>query len=164
MKVTRDTADQLIIENNPVWLAVFVSLFAFLFVVVGLFTLQTETFVGTVFIIGGVVIGSVFNLAFIRRTQLILDRPRNLVELRRRSMIGYKRRTWELGHLNHAVVQSSHSGDTNTYRAALVFDDGMDAGTHPITLVYSSGSGAKRASDAVNRWTSASLDSRPATP
>lgn len=164
MKVTRDTPNQLIIENNPVWLAVFVSLFAFLFIVVGIFIVQAETFVGIAFITGGLVIGSVFNLAFIRRTQLILDRPKNLVELRRRSMIGYKRRTWELGHLNQAIVQTSHSGDTNTYRAALVFDDGMDAGTHPLTLVYSSGGGAKRASAAVNRWTSASLDSRRATP
>ncbi|MGJ8615259.1 MAG: hypothetical protein ACSHWS_00375 [Sulfitobacter sp.] len=163
MKVTRDTPDQLIIENNPVWLAVAVSAFAFLFIVVGLFTLQAEIFVGIAFIVGGSVIGIVFNLAFIRRTQLILNRTDNLVELRRKSLLGYKRRTWELEFLNSAIVQSSYSGDTNTHRAALIFDDGMDAGTHPITLVYSSGSGAERAMTAINTWLATSLDSSPTT-
>ncbi len=159
MKVIRDTSDQLIIENNPVWLAVFVSSFAVVFIGAGLFSLQSDTFVGVAFIIGGLVIGTVFNIAFIRRTQLILDAPRNLVELRRKSLLGYKRRNWELCYLDRAEVQVSHSGDTDTYRAALIVTDGMDAGTHPITVVYYSGKGAKRAVTAINDWLAAMLDS-----
>jgi len=152
MKVTRDTPDQLIIENNPVWLAILISIPLFVFLVVGIFTIKTDLSTGLVFVVGSLIMGVVFNLAFIRRTQLILDRSRNLVELRRRSMLGYKKRTWELGYLDRVVIQSSNSGDSTTYRAAMVFSDGMDAGTHPITLVYSSGSGADRAAGAINRW------------
>ncbi|MGC1495797.1 MAG: hypothetical protein WA790_08310 [Sulfitobacter sp.] len=159
MKVTRNTPDQLIVENNPIWLAVFVSSFALIFIVAGIFTVQSETFVGVAFIIGGLVIGSVFNIVFIRRTQVILDRPRNLVELRRKSLLGFKRRTWELGHLERADVQTSRSDDSDTHRAVLVFSDGMDAGIHPITVVYTSGSGADRAASAINSWLAAPLDS-----
>ncbi len=163
MKVTRNTPVQLIIENNPIWLAIFVSSFALAFVIAGIFTVQSETFVGVAFIIGGLIIGTVFNIAFIRRTQLILDGPGNLVELRRKSLLGYKRRTWELRYLDRAEIQTSRSGDTDTHRAVLVIADGMDAGTHPITVVYSSGNGAKRASTTINNWLTATLDSKPPT-
>lgn len=159
MKVTRDTADQLIVENNPIWLAIFVSTFALTFIAAGLFIIQEATLFGAAFVLGGVVIGVVFNIAFVRRTQLILDAPRNLVELRHKSLLGYKRRTWDLIHLDRAIIQTSRSSDTTTYRSALVISDGMDAGTHPITIVYSSGSGADRAAAAINRWRAAALDS-----
>jgi len=160
MKVTRNTPEQLIIENNPLWLAIFISVFSLVFIGVGLATIQTETSTGIAFLLGGVVMGAGFTVAFIRRTQLILDQPRNLVELRRKSLLGYHRRSWDLHDLDRALIETSRSGDTNTYRAALHFDDGMDAGTHPITLVYSSGKGARRAETAINGWLAA-LDSAP---
>ncbi|MCX7558614.1 hypothetical protein OS190_03485 [Sulfitobacter sp. F26204] len=156
MKITRNTPDQLIIENNPIWLAVFVSAFAMVFVAIGLFNIGAEPVMGFAFIGGGLFFGILFNLAFIRRTQLILDGPRNLVELRRRGWLNYVSMTWELRYLDRAIVESSNSGDSTTYRAAFVINGGMDAGTHPVTLVYSSGRGAKRAKDAINAW----LDSR----
>lgn len=159
MKVTRDTPEQLIVENNPIWLAVFVSLFGLIFVGVGLSLLGSETGMAMLFIGGGLAIGIGFNMIFIRRTQLILDQARNLVELRRRSWLGYSSRTWELQYLKRAEVQTSRSGDTDTHRAVLIIDGGMDAGDHPLTLVYSSGSGARRAQAAVNDWLGA-LDSR----
>lgn len=160
MKITRNTPDQLIIENNPLWLAIFISVFSLVFVGIGLFTIRTEPGTGIAFLLGGLVMGGGFTTAFIRRTQLILDRPRNLVELRRKSLLGYHRRSWDLHDLDRALVETSHSSDTNTYRAALHFSGGMDAGTHPVTLVYSSGSGARRAETAINDWL-ATLDSTP---
>lgn len=159
MKVTRITPDQLIIENNPIWLAIFVSVFGLIFFGVGLSLLGSETTTALVFMAGGLGIGIGFNMIFIRRTQLILDAPRNLVELRRRSWLGYSVRTWALNNLNRAEVQTSRSGDTNTHRAVLIIDGGMDAGDHPLTLVYSSGSGARRAQAAINDWLGA-LDSK----
>ncbi len=159
MKITRETPDQLIIENNPIWLAIFVSVFGLIFFGIGLANVRAEPGMGIAFIAGGLAIAVGFNMIFIRRTQLILDRPRNLVELRRKGWLNYVSMTWELQYLTRADVQSSSSGDTNTYRAALQISGGMDAGTHPITLVYSSGRGAKRAANAINRW----LDSQAAT-
>lgn len=152
MKVTRETPDQLIIENNPIWLAVFISVFALVFVAVGLFLMSTEFWMGVAFTGAGLVVGVVFNLAFTRRTQVIFDRPGNLVEMRRKSLLGYSKRSWHLEHLSGADVQSSRSDNTTTYRAVMIIDGGMDAGTHPLTLVYSSGSGAQTAANAINRW------------
>ena len=158
MKVTRETPEQLIVENNPILLALFVSVFGLTFVGIGLANIGSDFTMGALFILGGLIIGIGFNMIFIRRTQLILDAPRNLIELRRRSWIRYSAMTWELRYLHSAIVQTSHSGDTPTHRAALIISGGMDAGTHPITLVYSSGSGADRAATAINRW-HAALDS-----
>ena len=163
MKIKRQTSDQLIVENNPIWLAIFVSLFGLTFFGIGLANLSAQPGMAIAFMLGGLGIGFGFNMIFIRRTQLILDRPRNLVELRRRSWFGYTKMTWRLDYLHRAIVQTSSSGDTDTHRAALVIRDGMDAGTHPITLVYSSGRGARRAVDAINEWCAA-LDSSPPTP
>lgn len=162
MKVTRDTPEQLIVENNPIWLAIFVSLFGLLFVGIGIANLGNDPAMALPFILGGLGIAIGFNMIFIRRTQVILDAPRDLVELRRKSWLGYTRMTWQLRYLDRAVVQTSRSGDSKTYRAALIIDGGMDAGTHPITLVYASGRGARRGADAINGWLAA-LDSRAAT-
>ena len=162
MKVTRDTPDQLIIENNPLWLAILVSLFGLTFLGIGLANFGSDPGTGAIFALCGLGIAVGFNMIFIRRTQLILDRSRQLVELRRRSWFGYSRMTWDLRHLSGAIVQTSRSGDTDTHRAALVFDGGMDAGTHPVTLVYSSGRGARRAKEAIDAWR-ARVDSTPST-
>lgn len=158
MKITRNTPEQLIVENNPVWLAIFVSVFGLIFFGVGLSQLGSQTGMALMFMAGGLGIGIGFNMIFIRRTQVILDHPRNLVELRRRSWLGYSSRTWELRYLDRAFVQTSRSGDTDTHRAVLDIGGGMDAGQHPITIVYSSGSGASRAETAINDWL-AQLDS-----
>ncbi len=158
MKVTRNLPEQLIIENNPIWLAIFVSVFGLVFFGVGLANVSSEPAMGIAFMLGGLGIAVGFNIIFIRRTQLILDRTRNLVELRRRSWIKYYTMSWQLNFLDRAIIQTSRSGDTDTHRAALVITGGMDAGTHPITLVYSSGSGARRAASAINDWL-ATLDS-----
>lgn len=160
MKIKRNEPSQLILENNPVLLALALTLFALLFIGIGLANIGTDPVMGLIFTGGGLVFGIGFSMAFIRRTQLILDRQSGLVELRRRSWFGYSKMIWELRHLSEAYVQTSNSGDTPTHRAALVIDGGMDAGTHPVTLVYSSGSGARRATKAINDW----LDSNRHTP
>lgn len=163
MKITRNTPTQLIVENNPIWLAIAVTLFALVFVAAGLAMIRTEPVAGIMMTGFAILAAVVFNIAFTRRTQLILDSTKNLIELRRRSWFGYSKMTWELRYLDRAIVEVSRSGDTNTYRAALIITGGMDAGTHPLTLVYSSGKGADRAKTAINDW-SAALDSNPPTP
>ena len=71
MKVTRDTPDQLILENNPIWLAVFVSAFGLMFVAVGLFVMVDAFWPGMAFVGAGLFTIVVFNLAFTRRSQFI---------------------------------------------------------------------------------------------
>ncbi len=165
MKILRDTPDQLILENNPVLPAILLGCFSLVFIAIGLFNYTQDISVGISFGLAGLAIGVIFTAVFIRRTQLILDHPRNLVEQRSKSMLGYTRRTWDLHDLDRAIVQSSQGDDTTTYRIALVFVGGMDAGTHPVTQVYTSGPSTERAAETINRWLAATtLDSARATP
>lgn len=164
MKISTNTDAQLIIENNPVLLAFLLNAFHLIFLGVGIFMIRSEFWIGLALILSALLFGLVFNLAFVRRTQFIFDRTEDLVEMRRKSLLGYRRRTWALGDLSHAKVESSSSDGSTTYRAALVFATGMDAGTVPMTVVYSSGSGAERAASAVNNWLSQVIDSRAPKP
>ncbi|KIN62348.1 hypothetical protein Z946_1205 [Sulfitobacter noctilucicola] len=159
MKITHNSPDQLVIENNPVWLAVFLSVFGLTFMAIGLFAVSAEPLMGFVFVAAGLGIAIGFNMIFVRRTQLILDRSAQKVLLRRRGWLRDNSLTWEMRYLDRAIVETSRSSDNNTHRAALIINGGMDEGTHPLTIVYSSGRGASRAADAINRW----LDSTPAT-
>ncbi|MEM7520359.1 MAG: hypothetical protein AAF307_04915 [Pseudomonadota bacterium] len=160
MKIVRNTPSQLILENTPIFFALMISAFGLVFVAIGVFAWADALTNGIAFVLGGMVIVVVGNLAFVRRTQVILDQTRALVELRRRSWLGYSSMTWELRYLAGALVQTSNSGDTPTHRAVLNISGGMDEGVHPITLVYSSGKGAHLAEAAINDWLAA-LDSGP---
>lgn len=152
MKVTRHTPDQLILENNPIWLVVFINLFALIFIAVGLFTLPEELLIGLAFTLGGLLIAVAFNFAFARRTQLILDRTANRIELRRRSLLAYYRQIWTVEDVTGAILQTSMSGDSPTHRAALeIHVYGRDE-VHPVTLVYTSGAGPADAVTQINNW------------
>jgi hypothetical protein len=153
MKTTRNTPDQLILENTPWVIAICLVIFILIFVAVGLVMLADGDWgpaMAFFFVGGGAGVAALF--AFVRRTQLILDRPRNLIELRRKSLYNQTVQTFELIHLKNAVVESMRSNEAITYRATLVISGGMQAGHHPITLVYSSGTGADRAVAAINAW------------
>ena len=152
MKATRDTSDQLILENNPILLVVLINLFALIFIGVGLISLPQDLWIGIAFTSGGLLIAVAFNLAFARRTQLIFDRPANRIELRRRSLLAYYRQIWTIEDVTGATLQTSMSGDSPTHRAALnVHVYGRDE-VHPITLVYTSGSGPAKAVRQINDW------------
>ncbi|MCK0150385.1 hypothetical protein MWU54_10150 [Marivita sp. S6314] len=153
MKVTRDTDTQLILANTPWLLSLGLVLFMLVFVGAGVLRMSDTLLGGMVMLIAGSIGGAVFLLAFVRRTQLILDRHSGLVTLRRRSLLGYSEKTFDLDDLSHAVTQDSRSkNNSGTRRAALMFHKGPDKGTHPITIVYTNTKGPVRAVDAINRW------------
>ena len=106
---------------------------------------------------------ALFLAVFVRRDDLLLDRSRNLLELRHSTFRGRTRVQHKLEHLERAMVQSSQSSKgSTTHRIALVLDGGMDAGTPPVTPVYVSGNSAKRGVEAINAWLAQDVDSRPA--
>lgn len=160
MKVTRNTSDQLILENKP-WLIGSMLIFMFVvFVGAGLFAISAgQLLSGSVFaLIGGGVSGLCFIL-LIRRTMVIFDRGTGTIDLRRKSMLGMTNVTHELKYLDRAIVETSRSTDSDghtsvTHRCAIVLIDGPSAGTHPLTIVYSSGNGADQAANAINTWLS----------
>lgn len=153
MKILRDTPDQLILERNPLLMALGFLAIPGGFLVAGVLLWPQEPGLAAAFILISSLVGTVFFIILVRRTQLILDRPRNLVELRRRSVFGYERQTWPLSELRHAKLQISTTpdsdGDTSkTYRPALVFT----GATHPVTTVFTNGRGNAAAVETINRW------------
>ncbi len=153
MKVATDTPDLLILEDRPLLVAGILLVVLLGMVGIGIAQIAAgETVSGLAFGLlgGGFAFGGI--LAFVRRNQLVLDRAGGQVLMRRRSLLGYSERRFELAHLDKAVVQTSRSGDSDTHRMALVFGRGAQVGTHPFTLVYTSGRGARRGADTVNAW------------
>jgi hypothetical protein len=164
MKIVRNTPDQLILRSVPWLIAIMLSGFLIGTVSFGLTGLLggnlQDAFWGLFAI---PLFLAVFFAAFVRRDDVILDRSRDLLELRHSTLRGRTKIAHKLSHLTHAKLESSRtSKGARTYRIALVLEGGMDKGTHPATPVYTSGSGAKRGVDAINAWLSLDVDSRHA--
>lgn len=163
MKVVRNTPEQLILRSVP-WVLGIIFAGAILGMTAAALNGLLEgdyTFALMMMLFGPVFMGLFFAL-FIRRDDLILDRSRDLLELRHATVLGRHKVQHKLQHLSKAMVQTSNSDNAKTHRVALVLESGMDAGVHPVTEVYTSGYGATRAVDAINAWLALDVDS--ATP
>lgn len=162
MKIVRNTPEQLILRSVHWVIAIMLSVMLLAVIAFGLNSLfegnLTDTFWGLLAI---PLFIPIFLVTFVRRDDLILDRSRNLLELRHSTFRGRTRVQHQLEHLHRAKLQSSRSSKGGTtYRIALVLDGGMDAGTHPVTPIYVSGNGAKRGVQAINSWLAQDVDSR----
>lgn len=154
MKLREETPDRLMLEDKPVILGILLSLAILGNCAAALFVAIDEPLIGLGVMAGGGIWGLAF-WAFVRRTLVMLDRPSDLVVRRVASLTGQTEDTLPLSRITGAIVQSHQStGKTTstTYRAALVV---RGAEPFPLTKVYSSGRGATRAVEAVNRWLAA---------
>jgi len=103
------------------------------------------------------VTGGMFGVAFIclaRRDHLVLDRAAGTMEIRHATIWGRSRECFELCDFERASTQT-HFGTNNnirTYRLALIMAGIHPKDVHNITPVYSGGSGAEEAADAINAW------------
>ena len=161
MKVIYNTPEQLILRSRPWLLAVVFGACILGSVAFGLNALvageRGQALWGLIAIPAFL---ALFLVIFVRRDDVILDRSRDLLELRHSTLLGRRKVQHRLADLERAMVQSDNKSDDGpTYRVALVLHGGMDAGTHPVTPVYSGGDGAKRAADAINAWLSMDVDS-----
>jgi len=156
MKTVRETDDQLILANTPWLLAICLAMFILVFTGAGLALLEDDLSQGLMTIMISLLGGGLFLVLFVRRTQLILDKPTGRITLRRRGFIGYSETHYALGDLSKAVIESSRSRKhaNHTRRVALTFNDGPDTGTHPVTITYVNGKGPGRAADTINAWLS----------
>jgi len=153
MKVTRNTPQQLIIANSPWLIGLLLTGFILIFVAVGLFLLSEGVWAGLVFAVFGGGIGFGAFAAFVRRVQLILDRPSDTITLRARSLFGYSEVQHKLSSLSRADLESTTSSKgTTLYRPTLILDQGMSAGAHPIIQAFTNTSGPGRVVDAINNW------------
>ena len=142
MKVTRQTPDQLIISDTPWLIGIMLTLFILVFVGVGILSFADDPWFGLMFGGFGAGLGAVCLAVFVRRVQVILDRAADTLTIRRKSLFRYHSEQHQLSELSHAILeQTKANGGGTMYRATLVFDQGMSAGSHPITTAYSNGSG-----------------------
>ncbi|WP_424832604.1 hypothetical protein [Ruegeria sp.] len=159
MKVTRNTPNQLILSDTPWFIGIMLVFFILAFVGPGIL-LMTEggeaILFGLIFALGGGGLGFGAFCAFVRRVQVILDRNKDSIVIRRQSVFGYEAVEHKLSNLSHAEIERTTSrsdkGTSTLYRPVLVLDKGMSAGRHPIVEAFSNGRGAHRLVEAVNDW------------
>ncbi|SDX56782.1 hypothetical protein SAMN05444358_107109 [Ruegeria halocynthiae] len=159
MKVTRNTPNQLILSDTPWFIGITLVFFILAFVGAGLF-LASEGGEGILFGIffalfgGGMGFGAF--CAFVRRVQVILDRNKDSIVIRRQSVFGYEAVEHVLSSLSHAEIESTTSrsdkGTSTLYRPVLILDKGMSEGRHPIVEAFSNGRGAHQLVDTINDW------------
>lgn len=153
MKVTRNTPEQLIVADNPWIIGALLIAFILVFVAIGVGLILNGEWFGLLFAGIGGGLGFAAFAAFVRRVQVILDRPTDTILIRSRSLFGYKQVQHDLSNLSRAVLESTSSSDGGTlYRPALVLDKGMSTGTHPIVEAYTNTRGPRRLVDAINSW------------
>jgi hypothetical protein len=162
MKITRKTPEQLILERMP-WLLGSAFIAAILiFDGIGLTMLSYGgdlymKLMGGGFILLGTALGGMMFCVFVRRVQVILDRPGDRILIRRQSVFGFSKVEHPLADLSHAEVESTTSTDEDgrtmlLYRPVLVLASGMSAGRHPLVEAYFSGGGSDLVADAINAW------------
>ncbi|KIC21782.1 MULTISPECIES: hypothetical protein [unclassified Leisingera] len=163
MKITRNTPEQLILSDTPWLIGIMLVFFILVFAGAGLGMLSQGgdlILPGLVFALVGGGMGALAFCLFVRRVQVILDRPGGSVVIRRQSVFGYSKVEHHLADLSHAEVESTTSrreGRTRTlHRPVLVLDGGMSAGRHPVVEAYTNGRGAQHLAEAINAWLPAS--------
>lgn len=157
MRIVATTPDRLTIESRPWVLGIALILAILIFLGVALFTVATEPWLALGMALGGALIGVMF-VVFVRRVLVILDRPSGTVVIRTATLPGQTERSLRLADITGAGVEtmvsrsigSSHSdlSVSHTHRPVLR----TATGDVPLTLVYSSGDGAARMAEAINRW------------
>ncbi|MBE1285858.1 MAG: hypothetical protein GJ676_21270 [Rhodobacteraceae bacterium] len=162
MKVTRDTPDQLILADTPWLIGIMLILFILAFVAPGVAMMMSGTWEAFFFALFGGGLGFAAFCVFVRRVQVILDRPKDSILIRRQSVFGYQAVEHRLSNLSHAEIEETTSrsdGSSRTlYRPVLILDQGMSAGRHPVVEAYSSGGGSRRLVKAINKWLPARTD------
>lgn len=161
MKITRDSPDQLIIAYIPWVMSLLLAGFILIFAGVGLSLLFDGELVGLVFGVFGAGIGGICFVVFVRRVQVIFDRPKQTFTLRRRSVFGYKENTRALGDVDHAILEHSTNSDGQRLdRPTVVMKRGKGDLRVPIVTAYSNIGGSGDIVQAINRWLAdANLDS-----
>ena len=157
MRVARNTATSLILDETP-WLVGLGIVFGWLvFFGIGMFVLFAGILAGLIFIAFSFVFGIAFYL-FVRRVQIVFQRNENWVEIRRQSLNGYEKIRYDLDEIEKAIVEASTDDQQRVLsRTTLVIPHGQSAGLHPLTDHYSNGSGAEKTANTINHWLGGAL-------
>ncbi|MEP2717560.1 hypothetical protein [Pseudophaeobacter sp.] len=163
MRIIRDTPEQMIIANKPWLIGIMLTLFILVFIGAGILVATGEegdVWFGILFGGLGGGIGIAAFCAFVRRVQIIFDRPSGTITIRRQSVFGYNSEDHPLEHLSHVEIEQTttrQNGHNSTlYRPTLVLEAAASAPNGetriPIVAAYTNGVGPNRIAKAVNSW------------
>ena len=158
MKVTRDTPDQLIVEDRPWILGAILIAFTMVFAVIGMAMLADGEAAG-LGILGGALIGLLGFAVLVQRLQVIFHRPENYIEIRRKSVFRQSAIRYPLSECAAARLEETAGDESMLYRVSLDFPSGQSQGRHALTHYYSNSRGHARCETAINAWLA---QSRPA--
>ncbi|MCB1339381.1 MAG: hypothetical protein KDK10_18650 [Maritimibacter sp.] len=163
MKVTTDTADLLIVEDRPVLIAVGLSALILILASLCVGQLLAGNLAGLFFLVVVAGFGALFLRVFVQRTQLVFNAAEGWVERRQRNLAGYRRERHPFDSVVRAETEDRTDSEGGaTHRLVLVIDAGSSVARHPVTSVYTSGSGSARAAAAINAWLAARRGDDPA--
>ncbi|SMX23302.1 hypothetical protein [Boseongicola aestuarii] len=166
MKITRDNPDQLILAYVPWIMSILLSVFILIFVGIGLSMIFDGEIIGLLFAVLGGGIGGLCFVAFVRRVQVIFDRPRQTFTLRRRTVFGFMENTRPLQDVEHAIIEHTTNSDGKRLdRPMVVLHRGAGDLRVPLVTAYSNMSHTADIVETINRWLSdAKLDSDARAP
>lgn len=153
MKITRSTADQLILDQTP-WM--FGMLFGGLILVsIACLTIlpiygHPEGFFALPFLVVGILVFA----GFVRRDQAIFDRTAGMVILHHRNLAGYKSRSFALADVDCAEVdiseqtRSSGGARTKVFRPAIRVNGTL----LPLTNLSTNSQRHHAVVDTINTW------------
>ncbi len=151
MKVTRDTPDQLILEDVPVVLGIGLFLFLMAFVLPGgLLMVFGEWVIGLFFVVFGGGLALLAIVAFVQRRQVILDRASGTLTIRSANILNRDQQVHPLSEVSGAEVRV-RPGSQSVF-AAIVIPDGEARGVYPLGATSARGSDPAMMAQRVNRW------------
>ena len=152
MKIARNTDSQLIVSENPVWVAVLLVFMGLIFLGIGLGMIFSGEWAGLIFALASIMpFGFLF--IFVRRVQLIFQSIENTLTVQRKSLLDASTVVHVLDDVERAELETSSGDKGNTYRVTLILN-GQSAGRHPITKAYSNVGDHKGITDEINTWLS----------
>lgn len=150
MRITVDTPERLVITDRPLILAVALSATLLILIGLAMASAVAGAWTGAAILLFPAAVIAGIAAIFIRRCDLILDRPSSTAKLHTSTLLGKTWLSWPLSDVAGATVQSTRGEESGmTYRPVLVLTGGR---TQPLTVVYTSGQGASRAVGAIERW------------
>jgi hypothetical protein len=152
MKVLRQSADLLVIEEKPWFLGVTLAVFVLGFAAAALAAAFEGQWLAA---LGLGVVAAAFAWVsgrVVERVWLVFDRSAGTVELRHRNHGRFRRRGWPLARLEAVALQSDFGEGSHTYRLALRLRG--EPAPVPMTRYYQSGRGTKACLAAAQSWLS----------
>lgn len=150
MKISRNTPEQLIVGENPVWVAVMLVVMALIFFGIGLAITLSGEWLGLAFVAGSLLPFS-FLFIFVRRVQLIFEAAKGTLTIQRKNMRRATKVVHDLKDVQSAELETSRGDNSTLYRVTMVLT-GQSAGHHPITNAYSNVCNHQGVANAINAW------------